>query len=131
MTCTFPECQCPSEDLCQETPAAAPAPAAPQGWKLVPIEPTKAMQQVQTWDFNRFYSPKEIWQNMLATTPSPAPAQEVGLTDEQTLKDAFQEGYWARETYNDSEVSDFEDKWARSDAKAAIISALHTKEAGQ
>ena len=42
------------------------APSVPDGYALVPIEPTQAMLKVQTWDFNRFYSPREIWAAMLA-----------------------------------------------------------------
>lgn len=33
------------------------------------------------------------------------------------LFDAFQEGYWARSTYNDSETSDLQEEWNRSTAK--------------
>ena len=43
-----------------------PAPDVPEGYALVPIEPTQAMLNVQTWDFSRFYSPREIWAAMLA-----------------------------------------------------------------
>jgi hypothetical protein len=43
-----------------------PAPSVPEGYALVPIEPTQAMLKVPTWDFNRFYSPREIWAAMLA-----------------------------------------------------------------
>jgi len=61
--------------------ATQPAQAA-QGWKLVPVEPTKEMRNVQTWDFNRFYPPAEIWAAMLAASPTPpahpAAAQGAG-----------------------------------------------------
>lgn len=43
-----------------------PAPSVPDGYVLVPIEPTQAMMNVQTWDFSSFYSPREIWAAMLA-----------------------------------------------------------------
>ena len=43
-----------------------PAPSVPEGYVLVPIEPTQAMMNVQTWDFSSFYSPREIWAAMLA-----------------------------------------------------------------
>lgn len=33
------------------------------------------------------------------------------------LFEAFQEGYWARSTYNDAETSDFQEEWNRSTAK--------------
>lgn len=33
------------------------------------------------------------------------------------LFDAFQEGYWARSTYNDAETSDLQEEWNRSTAK--------------
>ena len=52
--------------------------------------------------------------------------QEVGLTDEQTLKDAYQEGYYARVTYNDAEESDLETEWSKSSTKA-LISAIRAK----
>ena len=42
------------------------APSVPEGYVLVPIEPTQAMMNVQTWDFSSFYSPREIWAAMLA-----------------------------------------------------------------
>ena len=41
----------------------------PEGWQLVPVEPTDAMREVRTWDFNRFYPPSEIWKAMLAAAP--------------------------------------------------------------
>lgn len=37
------------------------------------------------------------------------------------VEQAFREGYWARETYNDSEVSDADEKWAS--AKAGLLGA--------
>lgn len=43
-----------------------PAPSVPEGYALVPIEPIRAMLNVPTWDFNRFYSTREIWAAMLA-----------------------------------------------------------------
>lgn len=43
-----------------------PVPSVPDGYVLVPIEPTQAMMNVQTWDFSSFYSPREIWAAMLA-----------------------------------------------------------------
>ena len=79
------------------------APAVPQGWKLVPIEPTKEMldaglkrkAQARWLDgalvlrarTENLRPAEEIaalqWEAMLAATPAPAPAQEVGLTDEE------------------------------------------------
>lgn len=41
----------------------------PEGWQLVPIEPTEEMSKVITWDYNRFYTPEEIWKDMLAASP--------------------------------------------------------------
>jgi hypothetical protein len=35
------------------------------------------------------------------------------------VEQAYREGYWARETYNDAEVSDVDEKWAR--AKAGLL----------
>ena len=68
------------------------APSVPQGWKLVPIEPTLAMGKAYLSaarlhaadgkeDKMRF-SPGG-YAAMLAATPAPAPAQGVGLTDEE------------------------------------------------
>ena len=59
-------------------------------------------------------------------TGGPYDAQEVGLTDEQTLKDAYQEGYYARVTYNNAKESDLETEWSKSSTKA-IIAALREK----
>jgi uncharacterized protein YqfA (UPF0365 family) len=41
----------------------------------------------------------------------------------QAVEDAFQEGYWSRHTYNDIEVSDFDEQWRNSSARAATDSA--------
>lgn len=57
---------------------------------------------------------------------APAQAREVGLMDEQTLKDAYQEGYYARVTYNDAEASDLETEWSKSSTKA-LVAALRAK----
>lgn len=47
------------------------APAVPQGWKLVPIEPTPAMRLAGRKAPDAM---EEIWAAMLAATPAPAPA---------------------------------------------------------
>lgn len=57
-----------------------------------------------------------------------APSQPLTLTDGQALKDAFEEGYCSRSTYNDVDISDVETEWAKSSAKASIA-ALREKEA--
>lgn len=49
--------------------AAAGAAPVPEGWQLVPVEPTPEMCEVSTWDFNRFYPAKEIYKAMLAAAP--------------------------------------------------------------
>lgn len=45
----------------------------------------------------------------------PAPAAEPVAWSENMVRarieEAFREGYWARETYNDTEVSDADEKW--------------------
>lgn len=55
----------PTNDI-NAKPLVHPAPSVPDGHALVPIEPTEAMLNVQTWDVSRFYSPREIWAAMLA-----------------------------------------------------------------
>jgi len=48
------------------------APAVPQGWKLVPVEPTDAMVDAA---HHAGWSRIDIYSAMLAATPAPAPAQ--------------------------------------------------------
>ena len=52
--------------------AAAGAAPVPEGWQLVPVEPTPDMCEVVTWDFNRFYAPHEIYKAMLKLAPKDA-----------------------------------------------------------
>ena len=75
------------------------APAVPQGWKLVPVEPSPEMMEAMPgmpaigapgdMDLkNKGWSLKAIqnrhrWIAALAAAPTPAPAQDVGLTDEE------------------------------------------------
>jgi hypothetical protein len=54
------------------------------GWKMVPIEPTKAMIDAYVKDSSRFFSARSDWSVMLAAAPS-APAQQP-LTDEQIFE---------------------------------------------
>jgi hypothetical protein len=44
-----------------------------------------------------------------ATAPLLARIAEL----ERKIEDAFREGYWARSTYNDMEVSDEDEEWAK------------------
>ena len=64
------------------------APAVPQGWKLVPVEPTKEMIDAYCEANGRFQSARADWAAMLAATPSPAPAQEPAPT--WSLREALQ-----------------------------------------
>ena len=121
------------------------APAVPQGWKLVPIEPTKEMldaglkrkAQARWLDgalvlrarTENLRPAEEIaalqWEAMLAATPAPAPAQEAGLTDEEI------------EAIAKKHMSTVGDHWSNEEAirerhaedfARAIISALRAKE---
>ena len=61
---------------------AKAAPALPQGWKLVPVEPTEEMLAAVSWPGCAHTD----WSHMLAAAPTPpthtAPSQEpVTLTD--------------------------------------------------
>lgn len=58
-------------------PAAAPAPAVPQGWKWVPVEPTPDMEGAGR--VNMAYgscTARQVWSAMLTAAPS-APSQPV------------------------------------------------------
>lgn len=63
--------------------AAKAAPAVPQGWKLVPVEPTPDMEGAGR--VNMAYgscTARQVWIAMLAATPA-APSQPVTLTPEE------------------------------------------------
>jgi hypothetical protein len=59
--------------------AALSAPAVPEGWKLVPIEPTPEMMAAAVQEicygpeggFTRIAGPSRAWRVMLAAAPSP------------------------------------------------------------
>ena len=118
------------------------APAVPQGWKLVPVEPTRAMwAAVNKLDAagaagsydGKGCSIEQAWNCMLdfapdapalEATPAPAPAQEVGLTDEEI------------EAIAKKHMSTVGDHWCNEDAirerhaedfARAIIAALRAK----
>lgn len=55
---------------------AKAAPAVPQGWKLVPVEPTREMLDAYLNLNARFHSARADWAAMLAAAP--APARECG-----------------------------------------------------
>ena len=84
------------------TPASAPA--VPQGWKLVPVEPTEEM--VTAGNKSRFYredgdiavysvlsartyNTKQAWAAMLAATPSPALAVPQGWRFKRNADDSI------------------------------------------
>ena len=56
-----------------------PSPSAPEGWQLVPVEPTKAMREAfheahEEWesgDDGRLDCPDHQWRAMLAAAPKP------------------------------------------------------------
>lgn len=51
---------------------AAPAPAVPDGWKLVPVEPTSEMQDAMLVAFykrEKHFIVPELWEAMLAAAP--------------------------------------------------------------
>jgi len=69
---------------------AAPAPAVPPGWVLVPVEPTQEMVKAG-WaiysgtDKNEFH-PNMVWVDMIAAAPPAPPASLTPLTDRQIAK---------------------------------------------
>ena len=75
------------DDFCRKHPGqtialypfTAPLPAVvqvPQGWKLVPVEPTRAMLDAYVNSNQLFHSAISDWKVMLATAPE-APAQPI------------------------------------------------------
>jgi hypothetical protein len=77
------ECERFLDTLCARAAIAAmPAPAVPAGWRLVPVEPTEAMERAGAAEVDRAnpYSDdvaNNIWHAMLRTRPAPpAPASE-------------------------------------------------------
>ena len=66
-----------------------PAPSVPDGYVLVPIEPTQAMMNAQTWDLRSFYSPREIWAAMLAAAPVSHPAPSVPNLIEKAISSGY------------------------------------------
>lgn len=67
-----PDPQAAFEDLQRAVIAlAAPAPAVPSGWKLVPVEPTREMNRAG-FDAHRATGlTGEIWRAMLTAAPTP------------------------------------------------------------
>ncbi|MGQ3178857.1 MAG: hypothetical protein ACT6SC_14770, partial [Blastomonas fulva] len=61
------------------TPPAVAAPAVPDGWRLVPVDPTEAM--VDAFHCEEGDGAFNKWEAMLAAAPSAAPAQ-AGETGE-------------------------------------------------
>jgi hypothetical protein len=78
------------------TPPAPPAPVQPEGWKLVPVEPTREMwiavnkldDQMAAGNYDgKGCSIEQAWDCLLDAAPTPPAAQRtwVGLTDEDKL----------------------------------------------
>lgn len=61
--------------------AARSAPVVPQGWKLVPVEPTVNMQQAALKHVVRQHQTRDIYAAMLAAAPQPPEASPVQLPD--------------------------------------------------
>jgi hypothetical protein len=64
----------------QAAHATAEPTAVPEGWKLVPIEPTEEMLNVYH-GYHRSgkgYLDLSIWRDMIAAAPHPLPVQEKG-----------------------------------------------------
>jgi hypothetical protein len=64
--------------------------AAPQGWKLVPLEPTEAMNKAASG----YGYPWNVWRAMLVASPTPPAAAEGALTDEQCDTAIRASGLW-------------------------------------
>jgi hypothetical protein len=81
-------------------------------------EPTKPNESGQTmcvvrWQVNM---PDGLWlgawdKEAFEAYTAPLLARIAEL--ERKIEDAFREGYWARSTYNDMEVSDEDEEWAK------------------
>ena len=57
--------------------------------------------------------------------------QPAEVSDELAIFEVFQEGYWARSTYNDSETSDLQEEWGKSTAKARTLRPAQQPESEQ
>ncbi|RZL33307.1 MAG: hypothetical protein EOP35_18210 [Rubrivivax sp.] len=68
------------------TLAAAPAVSAPAGYKLVPLEPTDAMLDVDySFSLSSRFNRRIVWHAMLAASPAaPAPARRADLAQRVT-----------------------------------------------
>lgn len=61
----------------RENVAQKAAPAAPAGWKLVPVEPTvEILAAHDALPFRQITTPEEVWAAMLAAAPAAPVAQE-------------------------------------------------------
>lgn len=91
-----PLCQWPSRGSCLAWRREHPdqhGPAVPEGWKLVPVEPTQAMKKAakkvdmdhgsfREWVEEDWPDHKRVWAAMLAAAPeAPAPAGKEGGND--------------------------------------------------
>jgi len=57
------------QNLCEELAALRAVPAIPEGWKLVPVEPTQEMLYAYVAQNGRFHSARSDWAAMLAAAP--------------------------------------------------------------
>lgn len=60
---------------------AAQAQAVPDGWQLVPLEPTEEMERAG-WDVGGLVTPYKTYRAMLHTAPTPAGSQQSELAAE-------------------------------------------------
>jgi hypothetical protein len=79
--------------------ALAPVPAVPEGWKLVPIEPTEAMESaamayVYTNGFTRGAGPSAVYAAMLSAAPKPAQNAELNNLHRRKTMSKHTPGPW-------------------------------------
>ena len=89
---------------------AAPAPAVPPGWKLVPVEPTpemvKALLEAMTIWVKEIGADQDIYRAVLAAAPSAPPP--VALSDEQRNAYDLIDRY-LRNNLDDSDYAEYSD----------------------
>jgi hypothetical protein len=82
--------------------AALSQPAAVEGWKLVPVEPTDAMTYIgQTLRYDSANSIGDIYRNMLSAAPTPPSAPSAPV--QQSVREAFEERFKATSGLLDAE----------------------------
>lgn len=70
-----PECGAKGDCYCNGAAQAGSACRAPDGWVLVPVEPTRAMLDAYVTNNQRFQSARSDWAAMLAARPAPPKEQ--------------------------------------------------------